>query len=69
MRGQVLDVIIRLPGGLLEEGVLECLGLTWNQIFTEVDRMCRVGQVRLTAKGPGLYVAMSTTASEPCLSA
>lgn len=67
-RGQVMDVIIRSPGGLLEEVVLECPGLTWNQIFIELDRMSRAGQVRLTVKGPRLYVAMGTAACESCLS-
>lgn len=68
-RGQVMEVKIRSPGGLLEEVVLECPGLTCNQIFTELERMSRGGQVRLTAKGAGLYAAMSTTACELCLPA
>jgi hypothetical protein len=69
VRGQVMDVIIRSPDGLLEEGVLECLGFTSNQVFCELDRMSRAGHVRLTAKEPGLYAMTSTTACEPCLSA
>jgi hypothetical protein len=48
---QIMQVIIRSPGCLLEEIVLECPGLTWNQVFCELDRMSRTGQVRLTAKG------------------
>jgi hypothetical protein len=29
--------------------------LTWNQVFLEVDRLSRTGQVRLTAMGEGTY--------------
>jgi len=42
-RKQIMQIIIRSPGGLLEEVVLECPGLTWNQVFCELDRMSRAG--------------------------
>lgn len=58
---QIIQVVTRSPGCLLEEIVLECPDLTWNQVFCELDRMSRSGQVRLTAKGPGLYAVTSTT--------
>lgn len=62
-----MEVILRSPGGQLEEVVLECPGLTWNQVFCELDRMSRTGQVRLTMKGPGLYAVSSTTGcNSPC---
>ncbi|NGZ11436.1 MAG: hypothetical protein CV088_19040 [Nitrospira sp. LK70] len=58
-----MEVIIRSPGTPLEEVVVECPDLTWNQVFCELDRMRRGGQVRLTMKGPGLYALSGTTAS------
>ena len=58
---KIMQVVFRSPGCLLEEVVLECPDLTWNQVFYELDRMSRSGQVRLTAKGPGLYAVTSTT--------
>lgn len=58
---KIMQVVSRSPGCLLEEVMLECPGLTWNQVFCEIDRMSRSGQVRLTAKGPGLYAVTSTT--------
>ncbi len=58
-----MKVIIRSPGSQLEEVVLECPSLTWNQVFCELDRMSRTGQVRLTTKGPGLYAVSSPAAS------
>jgi hypothetical protein len=57
---KIMQVVFRSPGCLLEEVVLECPDLTWNQVFCELDRMSRSGQVRLTAKGPGLYAVTST---------
>ncbi|MDZ4855849.1 MAG: hypothetical protein SGJ26_13470 [Nitrospirota bacterium] len=58
---KIMQVVSRSPGCLLEEVMLECPGLTWNQVFCEIDRMSRSGQVRLTAKGPWLYAVTSTT--------
>ncbi len=54
-----MKVIIRSSSGQLEEVVLECPDLTWNQVFCELDRLSRVGQVRLTMKGLGLYAVSS----------
>lgn len=58
-----MEVIIRSSGGQLEEVVLECPGLTWNQVFCELDRQSRVGQVQPTAKGPGIYAMSNLAAS------
>lgn len=61
-RDQIMDALIRSPGCLVEEIVLECQDLTWNQVFTEIERMSRTGLVRLSAKGPGLYTVTRTMA-------
>lgn len=57
-----MKVIFRSPGNQLEEVVLECPGLTWNQVFCELDRLSRAGQVHLTMKGPGLYAVSNAAA-------
>ena len=57
---KILEIIIRSPGCELEELVLECPGLTWNQVFPELDRMTREGAVCLTAKGFGRYAISPT---------
>jgi hypothetical protein len=62
-----MEVIIRSPGSQMEEVVLECPGLTWNQVFCELERMSRAGEVRLTTKGPGLYAVSSTTTCDSSL--
>ncbi len=30
--------------------------LTWNQVFLEVDRLSRLGRIRVTAEGSGTYL-------------
>ncbi|MBH0179928.1 MAG: hypothetical protein HP491_19225 [Nitrospira sp.] len=45
----------RSPGCDLEEIVYNCAGLTWNQIFIEIDRLSREGDVILNLQGRGQY--------------
>ncbi len=52
---QILDVIRQHPGCLLDEVVLACPNLQWNQVFREVDRLSRNGQIRLLQTGLGIY--------------
>ena len=67
-RGEnIMQVIIRSPDSQLEEVVLECPGLTWNQVFCELNRMNRAGQVRLTTKNHGLYAVSSPAAGNSSL--
>lgn len=51
----VLEIIIRSPGTAFDEVVLQCPNLTWNQVFTAIDRLNREGVVTLTPKGGGHY--------------
>lgn len=53
---QVIQAVSESPGCLLEELVSACPGLTWNQVFLEVDRLSRAGEVHLTRAGAGKYV-------------
>ncbi len=55
VKEKIMEVIVRSPGSSLDEIVLECPDLTWNQVFCEIDRMSRMGQVKLMLKGRGLY--------------
>jgi hypothetical protein len=52
---RILDAVYRAPGCQLDELVLSVPELTWNQVFLEVDRLSRTGQVRMTAMGKGTY--------------
>jgi len=53
---QIMEVLARSNGCLLEEIVHECSDLTWNQVFLELDRLSRTGEVRLRLRGRGQYV-------------
>ena len=52
---RILDAVHCAPGCQLDDLVLRLPGLTWNQVFLEVDRLSRTGQVRVTAMGEGTY--------------
>lgn len=52
---QIHEVIRQSPNSDLEEIVLACSDLTWNQVFLELDRMTRLGQVVLRQERPGRY--------------
>jgi hypothetical protein len=52
---RILDAVHRAPGCQLDDLVLRLPELTWNQVFLEVDRLSRTGQVRMTAMGKGTY--------------
>jgi hypothetical protein len=52
---RILDAVHGAPGCELDDLVLRVPELTWNQVFLEVDRLSRTGQVRVTAMGGGTY--------------
>ncbi len=52
---RILDAVHGAPGCELEDLVLSLPELSWNQVFLEVDRLSRTGQVRMTAMGKGTY--------------
>ena len=60
---QVMEVIVRTPGTALEDIVLECPDLSWNQVFLVIDRLTRCGSVRLMPKGHGRYTVHLSQAS------
>jgi hypothetical protein len=52
---RILDVVRQVPDCTLDELTRNCPDLPWNQIFLEVDRLSRAGELRLTSKGVGNY--------------
>ena len=52
---RVLEVVVRSPGTALDDIVIECQDLTWNQVFIAIDRLSREGSIKLAPKGRGLY--------------
>lgn len=52
---RILDAVYGAPGCELDDLVLRVPELSWNQVFFEVDRLSRTGQLRVTAMGAGMY--------------
>ena len=61
---RIIDAVHCAPGCQLDDLVLSLPGLTWNQVFLEVDRLSRTGQVRVTAMGKGTYAIRLPIANE-----
>jgi hypothetical protein len=62
---RVLEIIVRSRGCDLEEVVLECRDLTWNQVFLELDRLSRAGRITLKQIGRGHYMVAPVTRTKP----
>jgi hypothetical protein len=52
---QILEALERERDYDLEELLHAFPDYTWNQVFLEVDRMSRTGELRLFVRGLGLY--------------
>jgi hypothetical protein len=52
---RVLEVIMQLPGTVLDEIVVECPDLTRSQVFLAIDRLSRTGVLKLTPQAHGCY--------------
>jgi hypothetical protein len=48
---QILEVVKANPGCTLDQVILSLSGLSWSDVFLEVDRLSRSGQLRLTKSG------------------
>jgi len=55
LRQQILMMANRVPDCAMEDVQAGLPDYRWNQIFLEVDRMSRNGQLRLSLKRSGSY--------------
>ncbi len=53
---QIMEVLANAERCLMEDLPHECPDLTWNQIFLELDRLSRNGEVMLQRSSAGEYV-------------
>ena len=51
----ILETVKRSQACEMEELVRACPSYTWNQVFLEVDRLSRTGELRLLPKRAGVY--------------
>ena len=61
---QILEAVRCAPGCEVDDLVLNLPGLTWNQVFLEIDRLSRTGQVRVTSMDGGTYAVKLRTKGE-----
>ena len=55
LSSRILSMVAAQSGLLMDQVLDRCPDTTWNQIFSAVDRLSRTGQIRLTARAPGVY--------------
>jgi hypothetical protein len=55
---QILEVVRSRPDCTLDELILSLSGLSWSEVFLEVDRLSRSGQLRLTKSGSGFTTTL-----------
>ena len=65
VREAILYLLRSTPEYELEDLVMTCSEFTWNQVFHEVDRLTRSGEVHMTRHGLfGYRLALSPPISE-----
>lgn len=52
---RILKAVGHAPGCQLDDLERSCPGLTWSQVFLEVDRLSRSGQMQVHSNGEGIY--------------
>ena len=53
--GQIVQMVKRRRACDMEDLVKACSSYTWNQVFLEVDRLSRTGELRLLSQRAGVY--------------
>jgi hypothetical protein len=62
---RILEAVRCAPGCELDDLERRLPDFTWNQVFLAIDRLSRTGQVRVTAKGLGVYTVRLPTKDSP----
>jgi hypothetical protein len=53
--GQIVQMVKHRQACDMEDLLEACSSYTWNQVFLEVDRLSRTGELRLFSKRAGVY--------------
>ena len=53
--GNIVQMVKRRQACDMEDLLEACSSYTWNQVFLEVDRLSRTGELRLFSKRAGVY--------------
>jgi len=57
---QILEAVRANPDSTLDELIVRVSGASWSEVFLEVDRLSRSGQLRLTKSRSGLTITLRT---------
>ena len=55
---QILEAVRANPDSTLDELIVRVSGASWSEVFLEVDRLSRSGQLRLTKSRSGLTTTL-----------
>ena len=55
---QILEAVRANPDSTLDELIVRVSGASWSEVFLEVDRLSRSGQLRLTKSRSGLTITL-----------
>ena len=53
--GKIVQMVKHRQACDMEDILEACSSYTWNQVFLEVDRLSRTGELRLFSKRAGVY--------------
>ena len=56
VKGRIVEAVRNAPGCHLEEVVMSCPQVRWNDIFVEVGRLNRTGELLVTSADDGGYI-------------
>ena len=62
---QLLDAVRFTPDCRLDDLVLNCQDFTWQEVFLEVTRLNRAGQLLLTSNGVGAFTMRVAVRKSP----
>ena len=55
---RILEAVRANPDSTLDELIVRVSGASWSEVFLEVDRLSRSGQLRLTKSRSGLTITL-----------
>jgi len=55
---RILEAVRANPDSTLDELIVRVSGASWSEVFLEVDRLSRSGQLRLTKSRSGLTTTL-----------
>jgi len=55
---RILEAVRANPGCTLDELMCRLSGVSWSEVFLQVDHLSRSGQLQLTKRSPGMMTRL-----------